>query len=61
MWQYGGVDWERGASRPKVYSQGRYRFSPYFGNLDRPVERNVFNGSADALVSFWRRHGLRLP
>jgi hypothetical protein len=45
MWQYGGVDWERGRSRPKVYSHGAYRFPLYFGNLDRPVERNVFNGS----------------
>jgi GH25 family lysozyme M1 (1,4-beta-N-acetylmuramidase) len=49
MWQYGGVDWEHGRSRPKVYNHGRYRFSPYFGNLDRPTERNVFNGSHAAL------------
>lgn len=60
MWQYGGVDWESGGSRPKVYSYGRYRFSPYFGKVDRPVERNVFNGSASALREFWQRHGLRL-
>lgn len=60
LWQYGGVDWEGGRSRPKVYSHGRYRFSPYFGNLDRPIERNVFNGSQGALQSFWQRHGLRL-
>lgn len=60
LWQYGGVDWERGRSRPKVYSHGRYRFSRYFGNLDRPIERNVFNGSHAALQSFWQRHGLRL-
>ena len=60
LWQYGGVDWERGSSRPKVYAHGRYRFSPYFGNLDRPVERNVFNGSHAALQSFWQCHGLRL-
>jgi len=60
LWQYGGVDWERGRSRPKVYSHGRYRFSPYYGNLDRPIERNVFNGSPAALQSFWQRHGLRL-
>jgi len=60
MWQYGGVDWERGRSRPKVYNHGRYRFPPYFGNLDRPTERNVFNGSHAALQSFWQRHGLRL-
>ena len=60
MWQYGGVDWERGRSRAKVYSHGSYRFPRYFGNIDRPLERNVFNGSAAALQSFWQRHGLRL-
>lgn len=60
LWQYGGVDWEGGRSRPKVYSHHPYRFSPYFGNLDRPIERNVFNGSPAALAAFWQRHGLRL-
>ena len=60
LWQYGGVDWERGRSRPKVYNHGSWRFSPYFGNLDRPVERNVFNGSHSSLLSFWQSHGLRL-
>jgi len=60
LWQYGGVDWERGRSRPKVYSHGAYRFPLYFGNLDRPLERNVFNGSHAALQTFWQRHGLRL-
>lgn len=60
IWQYGGVDWEGGRSRPKVYHHGPYRFSPYFGNLDRPIERNVFNGSPAALQSFWQRHGLPL-
>ncbi len=60
LWQYGGVDWEGGRSRPKVYNHGSSRWSPYFGNLDRPVERNVFNGSHAALLSFWQRHGLRL-
>ncbi len=61
LWQYGGVDWEGGRSRPKVYSHNRYRFSPFFGNLDRPIERNVFNGSPAALQAFWQRHGLKLP
>ena len=61
LWQYGGVDWEGGRSRPKVYSHSRYRFSPFFGNLDRPIERNVFNGSPAALQAFWQRHGLKLP
>jgi GH25 family lysozyme M1 (1,4-beta-N-acetylmuramidase) len=60
LWQYGGVDWERGRSRPKVYSHGSNRFSPYFGNLDRPLERNVFNGSHASLQTFWKRHGLKL-
>lgn len=60
LWQYGGVEWEHGRSRPKVYHHGRYRFPLYFGNLDRPVERNVFHGSADELRGFWRRHGLPL-
>ena len=60
LWQYGGVAWEGGRSRAKVYNHGRYRFSPYFGNLDRPIERNVFKGSYGALQSFWQRHGLRL-
>ena len=60
LWQYGGVDWERGASRAKVYNHGSYHFSPYFGDLDRPVERNVFNGSRAALQAFWKRHGIQL-
>jgi len=60
MWQYGGVDWQGGRSRPKVYNHGRYRFPLYFGNLDRPTERNVFHGSHAALAGFWQQHGLRL-
>lgn len=60
LWQYGGVDWQGGRSRPKVYHHGAYRFPLYFGDLDRPVERNVFNGSHAALLSFWQQHGLRL-
>lgn len=60
MWQYGGVGWERGRSQPKVYNHGRYRFPLYFGDMDRPLERNVFNGSHAALASFWQRHGMRL-
>lgn len=61
IWQYGGVDWEGGQSRPKVYSHGRYPFPAYFGDLDRPTERNVFNGSVGELTAFWQRHGLALP
>ena len=60
MWQYGGVDWSHGRSQPKVYNHGMNRNSLYFGNLDRPVERNVFNGSHAAMQSFWQQHGLRL-
>lgn len=60
LWQYGGVDWEGGRSRPKVYNHGPWRFSPYFGNMDRPLERNVFNGSQAQLQGFWQRHGLKL-
>lgn len=60
LWQYGGVDWEGGRSRPKVYHHGSHRFPLYFGNMDRPLERNVFNGSPGDLQAFWQRHGLRL-
>lgn len=60
LWQYGGVDWERGRSRPKVYCHGSQRFPLYFGKMDRPMERNVFNGSHASLQAFWKRHGLRL-
>jgi GH25 family lysozyme M1 (1,4-beta-N-acetylmuramidase) len=60
LWQYGGVEWQGGRSRAKVYNHGRWRFSTYFGDLDRPVERNVFNGSHAGLQSFWQQHGIRL-
>ena len=60
LWQYGGVNWERGGSQPKVYNHGAWRFPAYFGNLDRPIERNVFNGSMGELKTFWQRHGLPL-
>ncbi len=60
IWQYGGVDWERGRSRPKVYNHGGSRFPLYFGNMDRPLERNVFNGSLGSMQAFWQRHGLKL-
>jgi GH25 family lysozyme M1 (1,4-beta-N-acetylmuramidase) len=61
LWQYGGVDWKRGHSHAKVYSHDRYQFDRYFGDLDRPVERNVFRGSESDLSAFWQRHGLKLP
>ena len=40
---------------PKVYNHGRYRFSSYFGDMDRPVERSVFAGSPAALAGLWQR------
>ena len=60
LWQYGGVNWENGGSKPKVYNHGRYRFPRFFGNMDRPLERNVFRGSPTQLAAFWQRHGLKL-
>lgn len=60
IWQYGGVEWTGGRSQPKVYSHGRYQFPLYFGDLDRPVERNVFKGSLADLQAFWQRHGIPL-
>ncbi|MFM2170756.1 MAG: hypothetical protein RI957_985 [Verrucomicrobiota bacterium] len=56
IWQYGGVAWENRRSLPKVYRG----FSPYFGNLDRPVERNLFRGSPAELQQLWSRHGIPL-
>ncbi|MGC6567596.1 MAG: GH25 family lysozyme [Akkermansiaceae bacterium] len=59
MWQYGGVAWKNRRSIPKVYSHGRYRFSTYFGDMDRPLERNIYRGSYNSLVRMWIRHGYR--
>lgn len=58
MWQYGGVTWENRKSNAKVYSNGRYRFPKFFGNMDRPLERNVFRGNTRDLNNFWARHGM---
>lgn len=60
IWQYGGVEWSGGRSQPKVYSHGAHRYPTYFGDLDRPVERNVFNGSRAELGAFWQKHGIAL-
>jgi GH25 family lysozyme M1 (1,4-beta-N-acetylmuramidase) len=60
LWQYGGVSWENGGSKPKVYNHSRYRFPRFFGNMDRPLERNVFRGSPTQLAAFWQRHGITL-
>ena len=59
MWQYGGVSWENRRLNAKIYNHGRYRFSKYFGGMDRVLERNVFKGSYGSLVTFWNRHGVR--
>ncbi len=58
LWQHAGGDWEKGRSNPQRYSHQTFHSSPYFGNLDRPVERNVFNGSHGELASFWSKHGI---
>ncbi|MDA7920405.1 GH25 family lysozyme [Verrucomicrobiales bacterium] len=60
MWQYGGVEWTDGKSKPKVFSNGTYPNSTYFGNLDRPTERNVFRGSQSDLTALWQKHGIAL-
>lgn len=60
LWQYAGVDWRRGRSQPRVYCHGSDRFPTYFGKIDRPLERNVFNGSLASLHTFWQHHGLSL-
>lgn len=60
IWQYGGVEWTGGRSVPKVYSNGNHRYPTYFGDLDRPVERNVFKGSMADLQALWQRHGIAL-
>jgi len=60
MWQYGGVEYENGRSNARVYNHGSWRNSTYFGDMDRPLERNVFNGTRKELEAFWLRHGLPL-
>ncbi len=60
LWQYGGVEWTGSRSVPKVYSHGRHAYPLYFGDLDRPVERNVFKGSMADLQALWQRHGITL-
>ena len=59
MWQYGGVFWENGRSAPKVYRNSRWPAPKYFGSMDRPMERNVFNGDLEEFRSFWKRHSWR--
>lgn len=56
MWQYGGVSWKNGRSQPKHYQRGSWKTPRYLSGLDRPAERNGFNGSNAALRYFWDRH-----
>ncbi len=61
LWQYGGVDWQNRRSQAKVYSHpGGRSFPTYFGDIDRPLERNLFNGNLGEMTAFWKRHGLKL-
>ncbi len=53
IWQYGGVWWEHGRSQPHSYRNGSWKTPKYFGNIDRPLERNGYNGSLDELHQFW--------
>lgn len=57
MWQYGGVVWQNGASRPKHYNTSRWRSPAYYGDLAMPLERSVFRSDEDTLRKFWERHG----
>lgn len=56
MWQYGGVWWEKGRSKPHNYRGGSWKTPKYFGNLSQPTERNGFNGSPAAFYQFWQKH-----
>jgi hypothetical protein len=55
MWQYAGVEWSHG-SVSKHYHHGPWKSPTYFGNMDRPLEHNAFNGSPEDLAAFWERH-----
>jgi GH25 family lysozyme M1 (1,4-beta-N-acetylmuramidase) len=59
LWQYGGVEWERGRSVAKHYKKGSWHTPRYFGNLSKPIERNGFNGSKQELYQFWAKHSWR--
>lgn len=60
LWQYGGVNWANRRSQAKVYSHPGRSFPTYFGDIDRPLERNIFNGGFAEMTAFWKRHGLKL-
>jgi len=57
LWQYGGVEWERGRSRSKHYRGGSWVTPKYFGDMSKPLERNGFNGSERELYTLWSKHG----
>jgi hypothetical protein len=59
LWQYGGVEWERGRSRAKHYSKGSWKTPRYLGDMSKPMERNGFNGSKKELYGFWEKHSWR--
>ncbi|MGJ8657395.1 MAG: glycoside hydrolase family 25 protein [Akkermansiaceae bacterium] len=59
LWQYGGVEWEGGRSRPKHYVKGSWKTPRYLGDLAKPLERNGFNGSQKELYKFWAKHSWR--
>lgn len=56
MWQYGGVWWKNGRSKPYHYRGGNWQTPRYFGSLSQPLERNGFNGSTKELYAFWDKH-----
>ena len=56
MWQYAGVWWKNGRSKPYHYQQGSWNTPRYFGNLSQPSERNGFNGTKQELLHFWKKH-----
>jgi GH25 family lysozyme M1 (1,4-beta-N-acetylmuramidase) len=58
LWQYAGVEWDPRQRRsvPKHFRAGPWRSPAYFGNLDRPLEHNAFNGSHAELGRFWAAH-----
>lgn len=56
MWQYGGVEWSGGRSHSKHYNRGKFRSPRFFGDLDRPTERNAFNGTTEQLYRFWNHY-----
>ncbi|MFC5050742.1 GH25 family lysozyme [Rubritalea spongiae] len=56
MWQYSGVFWENGRSKIYNYNGGSWNTPKYFGSIDRPMERNGFNGTTRQLYAFWNKH-----